>query len=189
MIISAPETGAVREIRLWGGYKAIVDDIDYDRLSRFKWHTLRSRDKLYPARTVGDRKSPPRMMSHDILERIADRKIIYFDGNPLNNRRSNLRPASWAVLSHRRFVASNTTGYKGVIRRNQEFTPFMASIEKNRRRYRISGFGSAIEAARAYNSLAKFLYGTDAYFNPIRSVDQFNDEFVLRWLASRRRKV
>jgi hypothetical protein len=127
----------------------------------------------------------PAADDHDILERIADRKIIYFDGNPLNNRRSNLRSASWAISSHRRFVASNTTGYKGVIRRNQEFTPFMASIEKCGSKYRISGFGSAIEAARAYNSLAKFLYGTDAYFNPIRSGDQFDDEMVLRWLANR----
>jgi hypothetical protein len=180
----------VAEIPVWGGYRALVDEVDYERLSAFKWHTHRSsRDKLYPVRTAEGRNSPPIMMSHDVVERRDLERIAYLDGNPFNNRRSNLRPVSWAVLSHRRFVASNTTGYKGVIRRNQEFTPFMASIEKNRRRYRISGFGSAIEAARAYNSLAKFLYGTDAYFNPIRSVDQFNDEFVLRWLASRRRKV
>ena len=181
----------VAEIPVWGGYRALVDEVDYERLSAFKWHLARWRDKLYPVRTVGrDNAARARIMSHDVLKKTEPSLVVgYLDGNPMNNRRDNIICVARGIVSHRRSINFGTSGYKGVRRLRREDNPFQADIQKDHRRYRISGFPSAIAAARGYNSLAKALYGEEAYLNPIRSGDQFDDELVLRWLASRGRTV
>lgn len=87
--------------------------------------------------------------------------IDHADQNPLNNKLSNLRPATPREQSHNQKKAKNTLcRYKGV------------SINRNIFRMRIddvciSGFKYEEDAARKYNELAILLYGDKANLNDI----------------------
>lgn len=85
------------------------------------------------------------------------------DGNPLNNRRSNIRICTPAQNNYNaKLASSNTTGYKGV-----SFRP-----DKKRYIVRVGKtylglFESITDAAKAYNKQALIQYGEYARLNEI----------------------
>jgi hypothetical protein len=85
--------------------------------------------------------------------------IDHRDGNPLNNRWSNLRLASHANnAANRPRLRNNTSGFKGVSfdRRRGKW---IAQITKQGRRYFIGRYATAEEAHAAYVAKARVLFG------------------------------
>lgn len=85
--------------------------------------------------------------------------IDHRDGNPLNNRWSNLRLSTHSNnAANRRRPRSNTSGFKGVV-----FCPrtgkWRALISKDRRRYCLGRYATAEEAHAAYVAKARELFG------------------------------
>ena len=88
------------------------------------------------------------------------------DGNPLNNRLSNLREASSADNQANQKKQSKQTSsfYKGVYLFKRD-NKWMAYINREGKRYHLGYFNSQEEAAVAYDKKAKDLFGEFAKLN------------------------
>lgn len=109
----------MKKIKLTQGQVALVDDIDFEYLSQWKWCADRHRKCFRPLR-----KSPRVNGKREtiyIYTVIAERmgidasRIDHKDQNPLNNQRKNLRAATHSQNLHNCGASKNsTTGVKGV---------------------------------------------------------------------------
>ncbi len=158
----------MKEIKLTHGYVAIVDDEDYEKLNKHKWHVNKYGDKYYASRTerVGLNKRKHIKMHRQILG-ISDSKMFcdHRNGNGLDNRRENLRQCTQAENTmNKRIAKNNTTGFKGV-GLNKKTGKFKASIRLKRKLYHIGTYDTAIDAAMAYDNLAIKMYGEFACLN------------------------
>lgn len=92
-------------------------------------------------------------------------EVDHINGNPLDNRRSNLRMATSAQnkWNTRRF-SNNTSGYRGVSFRKDR-GKFRAYINLDNKQRSLGMFHTAEEAARAYDAAAKELFGEFARLN------------------------
>lgn len=87
--------------------------------------------------------------------------------NGLDNRRINLRPATWQQnMANRAPGRNNTSGYKGVHWKRSE-RKWVASIGVNGRQKHLGLFADPAEAARAYNRAAVEAFGEFAWLNPV----------------------
>ncbi len=95
----------------------------------------------------------------------------HIDGNGLNNRRSNLRPASNSQQVANQGVRSdNTSGYKGVTWR-EDRGKWEAKIQSGGKRRCLGLFDDKIEAAKVYDHAALEAFGEFAVLNfPDRSL-------------------
>jgi len=145
-----------KEILLSRGFVAVVDDSDYDELSRSKWYTRTSGRKNYASRKSNvDGKQITISMHQMILGKGAD----HIDGDGLNNRRDNLRLATpqqnlWNQLPCR----GGTSGRKGVSW-HKNAKKWRSTITLNGRHIHIGYFNSEDEAASAYDEAAVRLFG------------------------------
>lgn len=147
-----------------------VDRQDAD-LGAMLWHTHPGRGgHFYAARWVQNGGGWTRELLHRvILARMLGRplrpgeEVDHIDGNPLNNRRSNLRPATHAQNNRNRRGWS-ASGYKGVYWDKQR-RKWQARIQHNDRMQHLGYFNSRIEAARAYDDAARDLFGPYAALN------------------------
>lgn len=92
--------------------------------------------------------------------------IDHINGDKLDNRIVNLRLASAQQNSwNQRVSKNNTTGFKGVTKR--ESGGYSACIRVNKNRLSLGTFKTAEQAAIAYNKAAALLYGDFAYANDV----------------------
>ena len=90
------------------------------------------------------------------------------NGDGLDNRRSNLRPATNQTnLMNRGPQVNNTSGFKGVIF-DKRSDAWRAQIKVDGRYIYLGCLDSKIEAAEAYNEAANKVFGEFAWLNPIR---------------------
>ena len=90
--------------------------------------------------------------------------LDHVDGNPSNNRISNLRPATHVQnMRNRRKHKNNTSGIKGV-RKNRNGSKWAAYIQIDGKNTNLGSFDSAEEAADAYRKASLELHGDFANF-------------------------
>lgn len=88
----------------------------------------------------------------------------HINGDRLDNRRSNLRPANQSQNRfNSRVKKDSTNGYKGVYRNNSVY--WGARIQKDGKRLYLGNFPTKEDAARAYDEKAKELFGEYAWLN------------------------
>lgn len=81
------------------------------------------------------------------------------DGDAMNNRFANLRPATRRQNNRNKGkYANNTSGHKGVVYRPEQ-RKYCARIGYNGRKKHLGVFDTVDEAVAAYQSAAKALYG------------------------------
>ena len=100
--------------------------------------------------------------------------------NGLDNRRINLRPATYAQNgANRALLRNNTSGYKGVHwdRRGRKWR---AQIKVNDRSRYLGLFTDPVDAARAYNRAAMEAFGEFAWLNPVPQPDPVDPDLTLR---------
>lgn len=158
-----------KEVPLTKGYTAIVDDEDYDRVVKIRWHVLTGRINS-PTYASSSQKINGKWKNVSLHRYILNApigiQVDHRNGDGLDNRRANLRVASVAQNAYnRRPMKGSFSGYKGV--RHKMFTRdrWIASIGHERRLLHIGMYDTAEEAARAYDAKAKELFGEFAYVN------------------------
>jgi len=152
-------TGADQIIILPRGEFTVVDADDYAMVSK---HRFRVRGgyaiTTIDGRTVG--------LHRLILDAKPGQTVDHIDGNPLNNRRSNLRFCTHTQNMHnrRKDRGGNTSKFKGV-----HFAPhvgkWIAKIGYQKKQQHIGCFDTEEAAAQAYDQRALDLFGKFAKTN------------------------
>jgi hypothetical protein len=168
----------MKEIHLSGGYTALVDDCDFDRvMNSGQWQPLvdkRKADRTVYARrslTLRSRKEArdtglPRrktiLLHRFILNVDDDVKVDHKDGNGLNNQRDNLRIATQSQNNQNRKIYPHKK-YKGT---HKNWNKWWAVIRINGGdAIYIGSFETEEEAARAYDKAAREHFGEFARCN------------------------
>lgn len=159
----------VKKIPLTRGYFAIVDDDDYDFLMQWKWSYRDGYAKRSEHVSLGNglRKQVPIPM-HGVILLASDGLVPdHKNGNGLDNRKDNLRPATQQQnMWNRKPVTGSTSKYKGVSWRAKS-SYWIANIKINDKQKHLGCFANEDDAARAYNDAAKELHGEFAKLNPV----------------------
>ena len=158
----------MKKIKLNKGLVALVDDEDYEKVSRFTWcaHLEGNRKQPYAVTSIlqeNGRYKQFRM--HRMVMEVYDPKIIvdHKNGNTLDNRRKNLRLASFADNSRNqtKLVSTNTSGFRGVSYykvRSHLKNPWGARIKKDGILRHLGYFEKSEDAAKAFDIMAKKLF-------------------------------
>lgn len=152
------------EIPLTQGHVALVDVDDYEVVIARPWSVRANGDRLYAqcaARTSAYRKTTRQM--HRVLTGWP--LVDHANGNGLDNRRGNLRPASPSQNNANARVRPGTSsGFKGVTWHGSS-GKWLARTHLKGRVYRLGFFADPAEAARAYDAKARELFGQFARLN------------------------
>jgi len=166
-----------------GTFTVLYDAEDHDKVSAHTWSAkkdyTKNKDKFYAYTTVphpdGGWYCPPdgrRRRRRTILHihRLITgapkgMDIDHINGNPLDNRKSNLRICTHTEnMRNRGANKNNTSGYKGV-GWHKKGKKWGATIKHNYKSVYIGLYEDKEEAARAYDKKAKELHGEFAYLN------------------------
>lgn len=161
----------MKEIPLTQGKFSIVNDIDYAFLMQRKWyfskgyavrHSRKSdgfhtRKSIYMHRIVLSRK-----LGHSDFEN-GDHK----NRERLDNRRGNLRPATYPQDKANTKIRGGSSKFKGVCwRKDKKKWHVQIGFHGSRNRH-VGYFNDEIEAAKAYNKVALEYFGNFACVNSV----------------------
>lgn len=149
----------MKHIIISQGLGAMVDDEDYIELNVYRW----SYSQGYAVRMTA--KYGEMLYMHKVILGIGKgQEGDHIDGNKLNNTRANLRVVSHSQNIQNAFFSSNTSGYKGVTwhKRNQMWRAY---IKQNKKQIHLGYFHDKDDAARAYDVVARQLFGPGARVN------------------------
>lgn len=149
---------------------AIVDDGDFDWLSKHTWCAYRHvKSGKYYAHTSIHRKATPMHRMILDLKRGDGRACDHINGNGLDNRRSNLRLATQAEnCRNTKLRKNNTSGYRGVsLCRHRPFGKWIARIGINGTVKTLGYFDRIEDAIKVRNAAAIALHGEFARLNVI----------------------
>ena len=152
----------MKHIKLTKGKLAIIDDEDFIKVNKIKWHF----DGNYAANKGKNKIYLHRFVLNAPLNMDVDHK----DLNKLNCQKSNLRLTNQQGNgANRRLNKNNKSGYKGVYFNNQKKykKPWMAQIKVNYKPIHLGMFRTPQEAALVYNEAALKYFGEFARLNKI----------------------
>lgn len=167
----------MKKIPLTQGKFAIVDDENFEQLSKHKWCVQKAENTFYAIRGIGGR------LNHRVIS--MHRQILglkHGDGkqtdhknhNGLDNREANLRVCINTQNQHNRLKAKNkrTSQYKGIywhkgrIYKGKQYKGrWQVEIQFNKKRIYLGSFHNEIKAAKMYDKKAKVLFGEFANLN------------------------
>lgn len=160
----------MKEIHLTQGFKALVDDEDYEFLIQYKWSVRRDQYKKGGFVTHYARRGVDGERMHRVLLVIAGTKLQgdHIDGDGLNNQRHNLRPVtiSQNQMNSRKRTCASSSVYKGVYL-DKLNNKWGAGIVQKGTRINLGRFVDEKEAALAYNTAAREYFGEYACLNVI----------------------
>jgi hypothetical protein len=143
----------MKTIDLPQGKVALVSDEDYEELAQYSW---RLSGKGY-AMTYSD--GAALTMHRLLLGAKKGEEVDHINGDPLDNRRENLRKCTHAEnMKNRKMHANNKLGVKGVYWDVQR-TSFRAQIKVDGRKIHLGLFDSVDDASKAYQKASKFYFG------------------------------
>ena len=155
----------MKQIPLTGGRVALVDDEDFEFISKHKWHAnthTYSRHLIY-AKTRFHTKIL--LMHRLIMGAKEGENIDHINGNGLDNRRCNLRIATHSQNgANQRARKGGTSRYKGVFWHKRD-KRWVAKITSNKQIIHLGNFANEIKAAKTYDINAVLLFGEFARLN------------------------
>lgn len=148
----------MRVIPLTQGFEALVDDEDFEEVAQRPWHILKVRHHLYAVR-----RRPITLLMHTFIT--GWKLVDHINGNGLDNRRQNLRPANQTQNHANSRKRKNTTSpYKGVTW-SRSGSKWMSSIRVDGKTQYLGVFEDPIEAAHAYDEAARTIHQEFARLN------------------------
>lgn len=139
--------GDIARIPLSQGCWAIIDVADLPLVAAHVWTVMHVGRTSYARRCV---KGKTILLHRVIFGADESVRVDHEDGDGLNCRRSNMRPATYAQNNcNTRLRSDNKAGFKGV-RKHSQCNKFQASICTNGVRTYLGLFSTAEEAHAAY---------------------------------------
>lgn len=151
--------GNIAYVPLTRGYEAVIDIADVPLVEGFNWSAMPGRRTMYGYRKVRTPEQKSIRLHCAILGFAWGGEIDHVDGDGLNNRRSNLRPATRSQNQHNAGVrADNASGFKGVWW-SEWRKKWRAGIRVNHKAHHLGYYDTAAEAAAAYAAASIRLHG------------------------------
>jgi hypothetical protein len=173
-----------KEIQLTKGMKTIVDEEDYDWLRKYRWSasadakhkgTHRAKTTLYKKMDDGFTWRRSEHMHRMIMGAKRGEIVDHVNGDPLDNRRSNLRLATHAENCQNGKKGTYRgkpclSKYKGVSKRSstkngKKYSYWIGQIVVDGQHINLGNFKTEEDAARAYDEAAKEHFGEFAKCN------------------------
>lgn len=156
----------MREIELTKGYVALIDDEDYDWLSKLKWQAQTSKRQSPYAKSgwysPTTKKMGVMLMHRLIMNAPKDMVVDHKNHNTLDNRKGNLRVCTRSQNRGNSLrPKNNKSGYRGVYRHKSG--RWHAILDNNG----IGYFSNIKDAALAFNKAAIEKYGEFACLNQV----------------------
>lgn len=155
---------------------AIVDDDDFERVSKYKWY-LRSIGRNNYAvctATIWPDNAMHRFITNCPWDYVS--VVDHKNGNGLDNRRSNLRICTQSQNAANSRRHPNKTGYVGVFfdkrKSVQDGKVWFARLSHLGTIFRVGNFHTKEEAALAYNKKALEIWGEYARLNIVPNVTE-----------------
>jgi HNH endonuclease len=159
------------KIILTGGEVAVIDDEDFDIISRYSWFlrmTGRKKERRYAVSNFINSSGKRRMLfMHRLIlgQENEKNQIDHKDGDGLNNQKSNLRICTNSQNGcNKAKYKIGTSVHKGVRKVRNRWAAF---IVLNRKQHWLGTFQTENQAAEAYNKKAMELHGEFARLNII----------------------
>ncbi len=139
---------------------ALVDDDDYEALSKHRWYVCKSRYNTYAVGSaIKNGRHKTTRMHREIMRPSKCMQVDHIDGDGLNNQKSNLRIVTNSQnqmnVPTRR---DNKSGFKGVFLR-KDCNAWRAYIDLNYMRVHLGNFKSKEEACRARQKASAEFHG------------------------------
>jgi hypothetical protein len=152
-----------RTIDLGKGYSTLIEEADYALLADGRWHATRwgRRKEHYATRS---RRCHTEGMHRIILDAPDGLEVDHWNGDPLDNRRSNLRLAS-RVQNMRNIRPRNGREFKGITYDRRNTKRWKAQIMVLGKNKFLGNFLTKEEGARAYDRAAIEHFGEFARLN------------------------
>lgn len=149
-----------------GRHVILLDDEDFDKISKYKWRVNKNGRYLRPVTTSKGLK-----VHHFVIPKKEGFVIDHIDKNTFNNQKNNLRYATKSQNGANSLVKANNkaTGFKGVnVNSNKNRAKrFGAHIKVNYKKIFLGWYETAHEAAKVYNEAAIKYFGEFASLNNV----------------------
>ena len=147
----------MKKIKLTQNKYALVDDEDFEKLSKYKWHFTGQYAAHRLHRNGGNKKI--QWMHRFILNTPIGKDTDHINGNKLDNRKKNLRICSRTENSRNSKIRSNnTSGFKGV-HWHGALKKWRARIKVNGKCIHLGCFDDKKSAHNAYCKASEILFG------------------------------
>lgn len=162
----------MKEIKLTQGYSAIVDDEDFEELSKYKWqyHLGYAKRGLY----IPEKRNNINLSMHKQITSCPKGLVVHhINHNRLDNRKENLKICS--VRDNHKSQKQPKEGrrytskYQGVYKRKKTGS-WTARIKVDYKNILLGDFKVEEQAAAAYNDAAKKYFGEFAVLNDVGDV-------------------
>jgi hypothetical protein len=155
-----------RLIRVSGGYFAVVDEEDFERVNQYTWTLLwkKGGENYYAHTFYFENGEKFHLIMHRFILGVTELNIDHINGNGLHNYKSNLRQCTQKQNSwNRRSSRFSVSKYRGVYKRKNG--NFSATITCNKIKHYLGVFKTEIDAGKAFDLKAREFYGQYAYQN------------------------
>lgn len=156
----------MKSIELSQGYYTVVDNENYDELSKHKWYCKNG----YAVRNIYKKGKGKTIHMHRVINNTpVELQTDHIDGNPLNNQKSNLRTVSnQENMFNRRSNKNATSRFKGVSY-HKLYHLWQVTSKYCWKKIFLGYFKNEIDAAITYNNFAIEHHGECARLNVVET--------------------